>query len=170
MAQESAELPGLEHDRQGIHARVATVRRVAWAVLALLVIAALLGLFGGQGLYSATTTRTADAALELHYERLTRLSAPAVLDIRVAPEHVRAGRIRLQLDREYTRAARIERITPAPLRVESGGPGLRYEFAGDAGSPARIVFHMQMEDIGALRGKLTLLPDHSLAFTQIVYP
>lgn len=170
MAREQGRAEGLALDEATSHRSMARVQRLAWAVLALLVLAVLLGLFGGQGPLSATQARTPDGALELRYERLTRLSAPATLDIRIAPAYVRSERIRLELDREYARTARIEHIAPEPLRVQSGPQGLRYEFATVPGTPARIVFHLQMQEFGVLRGKLALRPDHSLEFLQLVFP
>lgn len=155
---------------QAPHDAFVRVQRIAWVVLVCAVIAVLLGVFGGQGLVSNARVRTADGALEIHYDRLSRLSAPASLEVRVAGSSVGAQELRLGLDREYLKAAQIERVTPVPVRVEAGAQQLVYVFAASPGTPALIVFHMKMDAIGFERARVTLAPDRALEFTQLIYP
>lgn len=155
---------------EGAQEGFARVQRVAWAVLVLAVVAVLLGAFGGTGFISTASMRSPDGALEIHYQRLARRSAPATLEVRVAGVHVDGPELRLGLDRKYLEAARIERITPAPLRTESGDRQITFVLAATAGTPALVVFQLKMDAIGLERARVTLAPDRSLEFTQFIYP
>lgn len=155
---------------EGSHDTFVRVQRIAWVALALAVLAVLLGVFGGQGPVSDARQRTADGVLEIRYDRLTRWSAPATLEITVSGEHVDANELRLGLNREYLKAALIERITPAPVRTQAGTGEIYFVFAAAPGARALIVFHLKMEAIGLQRGRITLAPDTALEFAQFVYP
>lgn len=94
MEEKSWDSRGLQID-ENIEAqrKMAKQQRVGWAILALLVIAVLFGLFGGDGLLSNTKVRSADGVLEAEYERFTRQGAPTSLKVRIAGTqgHARAA-------------------------------------------------------------------------------
>ena len=59
-----------------------TIQRVAWAVMALVALAGLLGLFGGAG--PLTRAAAGNGALRLDYARFERKHAPTELRLQVA--------------------------------------------------------------------------------------
>lgn len=157
-------------EESAYHARSWAAQHIAWAILAALLIAALLGVFGGGGPLSWTRERTPDGALEIRYERFVRRDAPAQLEVRVAAALADAGHIRLRVGREYLTSVRVEWITPPPLRVEAAGEETVYVFAARAGAPSTLMFNLQMQASGRQRARFTVGPDHSIGFTQFVYP
>lgn len=68
------------------------------------------------------------------------------------------------------RQARIERITPQPVRVESGSGSLTFVFAALPRTPALVVFHMQMQEVGLQRVHLQLDAVPGVEFVQFIYP
>ncbi|HEX7043648.1 MAG TPA: hypothetical protein VF203_03445 [Burkholderiales bacterium] len=151
-----------------LHRRAWAVQRLAWTVLAVLLAAALLGLFGGGGPLSRSQARSADGALEVRYERFARREAPADLEIHAAPRGAASGELHVHISRKYLEGVRVDRITPAPVRVEAGHEDVTYVFA--ARSPTAFTFRLQLQTAGRLQGQITLEPDSSVRFSQLVYP
>jgi hypothetical protein len=143
--------------------------RVGWAVMALLIGAALLGLFG-PGPLSSTDALSADHLLRIEYNRFGRVSGPTELRVHLAPEATRGGAARLWLDRAYLEGVQIERVTPQPVRVEAGPDRHVFEFAAaKAGQPTAVTFHLKFQRAGSLAGRVGLADQPALEFSQFVY-
>jgi hypothetical protein len=144
------------------------VQRVCWVLIALIVLAALLGLMG-TGPLSAETRRAADGLFELEYERFVRMQAPSRLRVNYTPQAVQAGEARVWLDRSYVERTRLEAVVPQPLRVEIGEDRLTYVFAAQNGHPGAVTFHLQLQTFGRLAGR-SGIGDAVIAFRQLAYP
>ena len=143
------------------------VQRVGWIVIAIILLLALLGVFGNGPLSHAETSA---GALRAEYERFTHADAPTTLHI-----HVRApgqGNVRLAINRDYLDAIPIQHIRPAPLRVESAGNDQVYEFAApDAGDlHVSIDASPQAPSLPTAVVRLQGANAATLGFRQVVYP
>lgn len=107
--------------------RMWAIQRVAWAVMGLLLLLALLGLFGPGPLSSARVGDRGDPA-RLEYRRFERLASPTTLRVQVAPGAAREGTVQVALDRRYLEGVRVQRVTPEPDQVEAEGDRLLYGF------------------------------------------
>ena len=147
------------------------VQRVGWGVLALIAVAALLGAFGKGVLASAETT-SAEGTLQLRYERLVRLHAPARLEFTVAPGLAGAdGRVRLWLDRAYADQLQITGVQPEPAEVSVTPALLMYQFAvADGGRPVLVTFSVQHDRAGISRASAGVLPRGTVQLDQFVFP
>lgn len=146
-------------------------QRIGWAVMLLIVLAALLGLFGRGPLARATIGGEGDP-VRLRYDRLTRHSSPAVLDIRlgagVADED---GEVRLWLEREYMREMQVEEIAPEPESMEASENGIVYVFrVADRRRPTRVTFRIQPRGYWLQSGGVGLAGREPLRFRQFVFP
>lgn len=157
----------LEQDLE-FHRRSWRVQRVCWALLALFLLAALGGLMGA-GPLSDDTLSAADGRFELEYERFVRMHAPSRLRIHFAPEAVRAGELRVWLDRRYVEDTRLDAVVPQPTRVELGADRLTYVFAAAEGEPAAVTFDLQLNKFGRVTGRCGI-GDSSVEFRQLAYP
>jgi hypothetical protein len=101
--------------------------RVAWAVMALLVAAALLGDFG-TGPLSRTTAGDEAGPMWLEYDRFVRLLAPAPLRVQLGPGAARDGMVRLWIDRRYIDSFELQQVTPQPDSMELGIERLIFTF------------------------------------------
>lgn len=147
--------------------RMWRAQRVGWAIMALLLVAALLGAFG-TGLLSRATAES--GPLQVQYDRFVRFESPAQLEVRVAPGAA-GDDVRVTLSHEYLRHLLVEHITPQPEQVLDGGGRLTYVFAlAGAGEPAEITFHLRPERPGLLHAQVGLTDGQPTSFTQFVYP
>jgi hypothetical protein len=114
------------------------IHRIGWAVFALILLAALAGLFG-QGPLSHASTGEPGSALVLGYQRFDRYKAPTSLDVTVGAGVAQEGNVRLALNHDFLDRVAIQRIIPEPESVETGPDAITYVFAVAAsGQPARI--------------------------------
>ena len=102
-----------------------TVERVFWALLALVPLAALAGLFS-HGPLSHKTAEAANASLSVDYERFQRVTVQSRFVVRI-----RSGatdEVRLRLSPSFQRNYDIQSMQPEPVRSSAGGDGLELYF------------------------------------------
>lgn len=149
-----------------------TVQRVGWVVMTLVVLAALLGLFG-PGLFGRATAGNQEAPVSIEeYERFLRFEKPTTLRVHLNLTAGAGGEVRVWLDREYLESVQLQQVTPQPERVEAGSDRLIYVFdvAAEPDQPTAVTFNFQPDKIGPLKGQVGLAEGESLAFRQFVYP
>ena len=140
------------------------VERAAWLVMGLVVIAGLLGVFGGGPLGSRVLR--ADG-VELRYEALMRLGTPQVLDLRVTPA---GGLARVTLASDYLARVRLDDVWPTPEKVEAAGEWTTLTFASRDPAPVHVRIALSPDRPGLLDGRLQAHDGGALAFRQCVYP
>jgi hypothetical protein len=147
-----------------------TFQRVGWVVVALLVLAALLGLFG-SGPLSQGTVGAQGGPLWVEYPRFARLKAPTTLRLPLGPEAVSGSEVRIWLDRTFLEGVQIQQVTPQPDRVEIGPDRFIYVFqVSDPSQPTAVVFFMQPEETGSLSGRTGLDEGPALSSNSFIYP
>jgi hypothetical protein len=145
-------------------------QRIGWVVMALIVLAALLGLTG-TGVFAGGTAGDETAPLEVEYSRIAELDAPAHLDARIAADAATGEAVKLRLDRSYLDGVEIERITPLPDDVETTADQIVYEFRVDTpGAPIEVSFDLRPSTFGVKQGSIGLTGGLVLDFTQLVLP
>ncbi len=142
--------------------------RVAWLIMAALIVAALSGIFG-DGPLSHAESMDAAGTLRVSYERFARLNAPLRLEVRVLTP--RAGELRLWLSRAYLDHTQVESISPPPERVAVSADQLVYFFrVTDAAAPLDIDFHLMAEQVGQLRGQAGTESSAPVSFQSFIFP
>lgn len=147
------------------------VQRVGWGVMALVAVAALLGLFGPGPLNNAITG-SKEAPLWLEYKRFGRFQTSAMLlRVHLGPEAGHDGKVRVLLNRDYLENVQVQQVTPQPESVEAGPKYLTYIFqVTEPNQPTAVTFHLQPEQIGLLSAQVGLPKRQPLSFTQFIYP
>ena len=142
------------------------VQRIGWVLMALVIMAGALGLFGNGPL---ARRETSSAALRFEYEWLLHQHAQTtwLLTPHAPP---RDGRYRLALDADWAQHFRIEDIEPRPQVAELSGGRWVYEFRAEGGRAAPIQFHVEPRESGLFEGSVQLDDAPPLAVTQFVYP
>lgn len=160
----------LEQDLS-FHRRELRAERVGWGLMLLVVVAALLGLFG-SGPLSWGQTQSADGQLEVEYDRFARDLAPTELRLTLHPDPAQGEEVRVWLSRDFLQRVQLQQITPEPQSVETGPGRLTYTFpAAPAGSPVRVVFRGQTQGSGLLRGNAGLPGTAAeVRFSTFIYP
>jgi hypothetical protein len=146
------------------------LQRLGWAIMGLLILAALLGLFGG-GPLSSITARSQDGSLTLQYDRFWRWQSPMILRVTVRPITQHAGQVHIWLNRAYLEGVSIEQVQPLPQRVEAGAERLTYIFSlSQVDQPTEIHFTVEPQRPGRIAGQLGLTDSTSLQFAHFIYP
>jgi hypothetical protein len=155
----------LEFQRRGWVAQ-----RIGWAVMVVLIVFALLGLFA-TGPLSNASAGDEGGPLYVEYSRFARHDARMTLDIFVGPEAVRAGEVAVWIDSDIVGSNRIAAISPEPDRVDLGTDRLTYTFTvGEITAPARITLHLRADALGMRRGEIGLPDGETVSIRQFVYP
>jgi hypothetical protein len=146
-------------------------QRVGWGVLGLILLAAMLGLFGTGWLDSAVAGQPG-SPMWMEYNRFGRIQAEtSKLQIHLGPGTGANGKVRIWLNREYLEGVRVTNLTPEPESVEAGPDRFTYVFnAPDASQPSVVIFRLEPDHIGRLKGQVGLEGGASLSFKQFVYP
>lgn len=109
-----------------VHYRTWRLERRAWLVSLLVLIAALLGLFGSGPLANAEVN---NGVLRLQYHRFERLQSSDRIRVVVASNVGDSAHLRLWLRRNDVDPFRIEQVTPTPDKVELGADRLVFNFS-----------------------------------------
>jgi hypothetical protein len=154
-------LDDLAHERA-----IWKLQHFAWTFFALVLIAALLGLFGNG---VASRARAEKSGLSLEYERFGRYQAPSTLELRLS-----AGGSTLPavwIARDFVDEIEIQQIDPTPELVKVARDRLIYIFnVAQTNDAIAITFHFKPDGYGRARGRVGLMDGPELIFSQFIYP
>ena len=170
-------------DELTYHRREWMVQRVGWIVMALLILAALVGAFGSGPLSSVTIGHAPQATLE--YERFARYATSTGLRITPALARTTADRVEplsVEIDRSFLDDYSIVSIVPEPRSVRAAAGRYILEFELDEARPApsadgtpddlprqAITIHLRPQAIGSRAGTWRIGAE-TLHVDQFVYP
>ena len=150
--------------------RLWTIERVGWAVMAALVLAGFLGLFGSGPLSHVTVGGESDP-IRLVLNRYARLEVPTRLQVYLSPEATRTERAKIWLGMSYLDCVRVRSIVPEPDHVEAGTHRYLYTFRiTEPGHPTLVTFHVNPDQVGILHGDIGIDGQEPLRFWQMAYP
>lgn len=104
-----------------------TAERIGWGALLLVVLLALLGLFG-NGPISWTSATSDSGDLEVSFERFGRRGGSQTLTVRAEASAASKGAWEIDISRDYLGAVRMDAMTPQPDSVSAVPGGSRYTF------------------------------------------
>lgn len=145
------------------------VERVGWALMALALLGALLGLFG-DGPMSQTSAGNS-AAFEVSYDRFQRSSAPQVYSFAVHPSVVAEGSLYLRFDASLIEGIELDSVVPEPDSVRAASRYTDFVFRVEPGQgPLRITFRFRPATFGHLTGYVTAPGAPPVEINQFIYP
>lgn len=162
---------GLEIDEAlAFQDRMWTLERIGWAVMALVLGAAMLGLFG-DGPAAHASAGDVDGPLRIEYQRFARMGAPSTLVIELEPGAAGDGQVHLWLDQAYLDSVEVRRITPEPASGRAAAGRSVYTFeVEDPTRPVRVTFDLRPERFGIPSLRAGLVDGPSAEGRQLVYP
>lgn len=154
------------HEDQKFQERAWLVQRIGWALMFLVLLAALAGIFGG-GYLSRVTAESEN--LKIEYDRFPRRLGTTMLKAQVTKADS-DGFARLWLDLSYMERFEIQEITPEPdnVRIEAGR--LLYAFRAQPGTPAEATFRLKAERPGSLHGRAGATGGSAVEIRHFIYP
>ena len=151
------------------------VERIGWALMALAVVAALLG-YLGQGPLTSRSTASPDGSLAVEYYAVERYQAPAELRFQVRAPQSDSNTpgpetVELLIGRSFTDETTPDEIAPKPLSIEARGKHLVHTFrVADLAGHERIVYRYQHEEYGRFEHEFGLEGHRPLRIVQWVLP
>jgi hypothetical protein len=142
------------------------VQRVGWALLAVLIVAGLVGLLG-PGPLSNVNARGGNG-LEVEYERFVRHGAQTELRVRVTQPP--SGQVRIAISREYLDTLNLQQVVPAPTRVQASGVDVVYTFELAGNGPMQATFVLQPEKLGKHVARVAIDIGTRVTVQQFTYP
>jgi hypothetical protein len=132
-----------------------TFQRIGWALMALLILAAMLGATGKGGPLASASAQTPAGTIE--YPRITRWRAVEQVTVRLPP--ATAGKVELELSKAFAELFTIESVDPEPAEVQATGTGHRFSFDVAGGGEKLIVFDVRSAKPALLRTVPTTIDD-----------
>jgi hypothetical protein len=146
------------------------IERTGWAVIALVLLAALLG-FLGPGPLTKKTAGMRNGPLWLEYYRFQRYQAPVELRVNVGAGAAKDNHLGLWINQQYIEAIQIHHVDPEPESVELAGQRFVYTFkAAELSAAGKIVFHFKPTTFGKTSVQIGLVNGGEIGFTQFFYP
>lgn len=142
------------------------VQRVGWIIMTLLIVGALLGVFGGEGLLNAVSAGEQGDALTLQHRRFERVLNLSHVQIEVNGAQ---GEARVWISHDYLDSVQIDGITPQPEESIGGEGRTTFVFRVDGGN-ARITFDVKPQRVGALSGQIGVEGGTIYDLQQFIYP
>lgn len=156
--------PGPVREDMRFQEREWRIKRVAWGVFAIAVVAALGGAFS-RGPLSETRAASEDGALVVEYARFERDGASSELVVHVPASD---GRASLYLERAFLQSFSIDSIEPRPIESSSRDGGVHYVFTSQT-AQAVVRFQITPEHGGMVA---STIGDGArrVSFRQLIYP
>lgn len=160
---------GYEHQE-----RIWTIQRIIWGILALAVLLAFAGLFGG-GFISKATAHQDGQPLTVDYERFGHRQSqfhPVKLTVTLQEGAFHDGRARVYINRPYLEALQMQMINPMPDSQEPGPDRTVYVFSSQGSG--RVTITLQATKMGRQNAEIGLMdgdqPRPPVTFWQFIWP
>jgi hypothetical protein len=144
--------------------------RVAGIALALMVVLAMLGVFG-SGPLDAHTVQT--SKLKLEYSRFLRREAPNEIRLTIrpdTPDRFTPDGFAISVDRAYLEHNSPESIDPEPASKVLKADQVSFQFDSEGPGPFVITLRLRPTRTGPLAGTVRLESEDAIALSQFVYP
>jgi hypothetical protein len=140
------------------------VERGGWALLVLIALAALTGVFGNGPLSWQTA---ANGALSVEYERFQRITRITRFTFSAGAQN---AEFTLHLSRPFQDGFEISNVQPQPTRSAAGPDGIELTFATAPTNAGRIVIWAHSRRYGVSDISARLGNDAPVSFRILVYP
>lgn len=149
-------------DEIDLHKTGWILQRIGWFMVLVILITALLGLFGTGWLSHESVTGN---GYTLSYEKYGRYETPATLVLNIASTTDKE--IVVSIPSAYIEQQEISNIVPEP-KAQKTAKGLT-TFHFDAGDQSKIVFYVEPDAIGSISGSFTV-NGTALRVSHFIYP
>lgn len=150
------------------------VQRIFWAIALLILLAALLGFFGGGPLSGGEERVEGDGySYELSYNRWNRQKNPQELDLRVAGSNLAGETLRVTVPQSFLDDVSVEGVTPDPDSTSLRSEGAVYSWQLGEGDEFAVTFDYTADDWRTLKGDLLVAigeSEETLSFSQFLFP
>ena len=158
----------------GFQRRQWLVQRTLWVVAALVLLAAVLGLFGGGILSGSSEKVEGDGFVyELSYNRWNRQKNPQELKLDVSGADLAGETLEVTLPGSFLDDVQVEGVTPDPESTRLTHEGAVYAWSLDEGEAFSVSFRYRAEEWRQVEGDVLVStggPAETLSFSQFLFP
>jgi len=140
------------------------IERIGWVMLALIIIAALLGLLGNGPLSSSAKTA---GSLQVEYDRFLHRDAPSSYRIHLKPRDAATD---IHLNREFLDSAKLDQIVPQPAEAELATDGILLRFKSSPLAAGVVTIPFEAKTIGVLQTRISVGNETPIHLSHFVYP
>jgi hypothetical protein len=152
-----------------VQTRMWRIQRVGWAVMLVIVLLALGGLFG-RGPAGETVAGDSHGPLWVAYERFGRYQSSSIVHIHLGPVSTPGPR-QVWISNRYLSGIEIQHILPEPVATKISDDGLLFEIGAAGKEEAGILtLYLQFQQVGPLRGDFRSPGSTPIRISQFVYP
>jgi hypothetical protein len=148
------------------HRREWVMQRIGWAILALLLLAACVGLLGNGPL---ARRHIAMAAGVLNVDRFVRRDANTEWKIATRLAASATDKLEVRISSRFLERFRLAGITPEPRSQTASVDSVVFSFAALA-PREQIVFHVEPQRVGISEGEFQIGGSQPVTVKQFVYP
>jgi hypothetical protein len=143
--------------------------RTAWAVMCLVLAAALAGATGRGPLSAARAT---DSGLTVEYDRFSRMGSDVSLVAHLDAAEVTSGRVQLWVSQNYLDHVEVRSITPQPSASSADGGHVMFTFDVAPNNGATVLLRLRLLGtvFGRVSGEAGTGSGRRVSFRQFVYP
>ena len=152
------------------------LQRVGWVVIALAMVLAVAGLFGGGFLSQATARHQGEGyEIVLEYPRFGRAESNLAMDLEVIAPGREASQVEARLSGEFVEKTTITAISPEPESQSVDGDAIVFTWeVEDWSEPLVVRFEYEGRDWRVISGRFDLAAGDdslgSLTFDQFLFP
>lgn len=155
--------------REHFQAIDGTVQRCCWCAAALILVAALLGLFG-QGPLVHQRVSSADDSVKVEYYTVERYGSPTKMTFHMHRSALSDEQLQLRISKRFCDETSLENIVPLPIKSTIEGNDVVYTFAVHGVNDIKIVLRYKHEEPGDLAFEVGIPGRASIALQQYVLP
>lgn len=145
-------------------------QQIAWVLIAIIIVAALLGFSGGEGPFARAVAGEEGSALWLEYDRFARYGYAGSLDIHVRAEAA-GGTVQFSLPQEYLGSFQVNQIVPEPQDAAIVAGRVVYTLnVSPSTEPAVVTLQLTPTQVGSIEGVVGIEGVGEQAFRQYVFP
>ena len=151
-------------------------QRAGWVLMALFLLAAIVGLLGSGPLSRDTVSSSSDdVTVSAEYERWTRRKSPQELRVTVEAPNAQGDRLRLTINGDLLDSVELISVSPQPESTTFGADGQTYEWpVEDWSEPLTVSFDYEPQRWRRLTTDISVRAgdgaEQSLKIEQIVLP
>jgi hypothetical protein len=167
MASENSILD-LEHDRRFRHFDWA-IQYVGWIIILGIIVCAITGVLGGGPL--GHVTRGSADTFRIHYDRIMRQNAPAILKVHIGAALLSDSTVLVSVSQPLATTLNPQSFDPTPASVMVSGTTVTYRFHVSAHTDsASITIHCDPGALGTQHGAISVANMPALPVRIFVLP
>lgn len=156
----------IEPEAKHINKTFLYVQRIGIILMALIMLAAFLGVFG-KGLF--TLTSRSQGTLTISYERFIRKQAATFYHIKIH-SNLNSKAVKFWIDPSFYKKLAIKNINPIPSFEDISDNKILYTFNTNNSDLIEITLQAEPEKMGMMTTRMGLSEEEQIQLKQLIYP